>query len=226
MVDMSQITDDVQPTIASPLNLFRVLAIEMAKDVQHVPIPGLLTVVAHDDDVFEGIINPIVVESKHVDPPLSFDVLLGFVLCTDYVLALSSYMDMIFFKYSLVSRDDDFSLFALSLPTSHVYDVDNESMQHDSNEDSSVASDSSPTYERVSPTIGYAEIVDFGTSNQPRELRIGLDLSIDERASLVQLLKSYLDVLHGLMRTCWALIHLLSSIVCHFYPMLVRLSRS
>ena len=88
-----------------------------------------------------------------------------------------------------------------------MYDVDNESMQHDSNEDSSVASDSSPTYERVSSTIGYAEIVDFGTSNQPRELRIGLDLSIDESASLVQLLKSYLDVLHGLMRTCWALIH-------------------
>ena len=56
MVDISQIIDDVQPTTTSPLNLFRVLAIEMAKDVQHVPIPGLLTVVAHDDDVLEGIL--------------------------------------------------------------------------------------------------------------------------------------------------------------------------
>ena len=103
----------------------------------------------------------------------------------DNVPALSSYMDMSFFQYSSISCDTDFSLFALSLPTSHVYDVDNESMQHDSNEDSSVASDSSPTYERVSPTIGYAEIVDFGMEDQPRELRIRLDLSTNERDNLV-----------------------------------------
>ena len=56
MVDISQITDDIQPTTASPLNLFRVLPIKMTEDVQHVPIPGLLTIVAHDDDVLEGIL--------------------------------------------------------------------------------------------------------------------------------------------------------------------------
>ena len=33
MVDMSQITDDVQPTTVSPLNLFGVLAIEIVEDV-------------------------------------------------------------------------------------------------------------------------------------------------------------------------------------------------
>ncbi|RVW21995.1 Retrovirus-related Pol polyprotein from transposon 17.6 [Vitis vinifera] len=38
------------------------------------------------------------------------------------------------------------------------------------------------------------EIVDFGTADQPRELRIGSDLSTDERDSLIQLLRSYLDV--------------------------------
>ncbi|KAL6323287.1 hypothetical protein AAG906_029294 [Vitis piasezkii] len=38
-----------------------------------VPTLGLLTVVAHGDDVFEGIISPVVAESKHVKPPLSFD---------------------------------------------------------------------------------------------------------------------------------------------------------
>ncbi|RVW21434.1 hypothetical protein CK203_108817 [Vitis vinifera] len=38
------------------------------------------------------------------------------------------------------------------------------------------------------------EVVDFGTADQPRELRIGLDLSIDERDSLIQLLMSYLDI--------------------------------
>ncbi|KAL6329424.1 hypothetical protein AAG906_018063 [Vitis piasezkii] len=33
MVDMSQITDDVQPTTTSPLDLFGVLAIEIVEDV-------------------------------------------------------------------------------------------------------------------------------------------------------------------------------------------------
>ncbi|RVW14465.1 Retrovirus-related Pol polyprotein from transposon 17.6 [Vitis vinifera] len=41
---------------------------------------------------------------------------------------------------------------------------------------------------------GDTEIVDFGTTDQPRELRIGSDLSTDERYSLIQLLRSYLDV--------------------------------
>ena len=97
MVDMSQITNDVQPEIASPLNLFGVLAIEMVKDVQFVPAPRLLTDVIHDDDVFEGVISLVVVKFKHVDPSLSFDVLLGFVSRMDNVPALSSYMDMSFF---------------------------------------------------------------------------------------------------------------------------------
>ena len=35
----------------------------------------MLIVVALDDDVFEGVTSPVVVESEHVDPPLSFDVL-------------------------------------------------------------------------------------------------------------------------------------------------------
>ena len=38
------------------------------------------------------------------------------------------------------------------------------------------------------------EIIDFGTTDQPRELRIGSDLSADERDSLIQLLIAYLDV--------------------------------
>ena len=89
MVDMSKITDDVQLKTASPLNLLGILAIEMVKDVQLVPAPGLLTVVAHDDDIFEGVISPAVVEFEHVDPLLSFDVLLGFVSCFDDVPTLS-----------------------------------------------------------------------------------------------------------------------------------------
>ena len=97
VIDMSQITDDVQLKTVSPLDLFGVLAIEMVKNVQLIPTPGLLIDVVHNDDVFEGIISPIVVESEHVDPPFSFDVLLRFVSCSDDVLALSSYIDMSLF---------------------------------------------------------------------------------------------------------------------------------
>ena len=97
MVDMSQITDDVKPVTASPLNLFGVLAIKMVEDVQFVLTPGLLTIVAHDDDVLEGVISLVVVKFEHVDPPLSFDVLSGFVSRFDDVLVFSSYMDMSLF---------------------------------------------------------------------------------------------------------------------------------
>ncbi|RVW43739.1 Transposon Ty3-I Gag-Pol polyprotein [Vitis vinifera] len=54
--------------------------------------------------------------------------------------------------------------------------------------------DSDPVDQRVSPAVGDTEIVDFGTTDQPRELRIGSDLSTGERDSLIQLLRAYLDV--------------------------------
>ena len=50
------------------------------------------------------------------------------------------------------------------------------------------------TDERVSPPFDDLEIVDLGTEDQPRELRISTTLSADERDSLLQLLRSYLDV--------------------------------
>ena len=59
--------------------------------------------------------------------------------------------------------------------------------------------------EKVSPTIGDVETVDFGIEDQPRELKIGSPLSTDERDRLIHLLRSYLDVfawsyedMHGL----------------------------
>ena len=192
MVDMSQITDDVQPMTTFPLDLFKVLAIEIVEDVQFVPTPGLLTVVAPDDDVFVGVSSLVVVESEHVDPPLSFDVLSGFISRFDDVLTLSSYMDMSLFEYFPVSYD--ITLSTPQSPTSQIFDIDDEIVQRDSNEDSSFASYSSPSDQRVSPTIGDTKIVDFGTADQPKELRIGLDLSTDERDNLIQLLRSYLNV--------------------------------
>ena len=69
----------------------------MVDDVQLVPALGMLTTVPPDDDVFMGATSPVVVESEHVDTPLSFDVLSGFVSRSDDVLSLSSYMDMSLF---------------------------------------------------------------------------------------------------------------------------------
>ena len=69
----------------------------MVEDVQLVSAPRLLAVVAHDNDVFEGVTSPIMVKSEHVDPPLSFDILLGFVSRSIDVLTISSYMDMSLF---------------------------------------------------------------------------------------------------------------------------------
>ncbi|KAL6315019.1 hypothetical protein AAG906_030855 [Vitis piasezkii] len=143
---------------ASPLNLFGVLAIEMVEDVQLVPTLGLLTVVANDDDVFEGVTSPVMVESEHVNPPLSFDVLFRFVFHSD-----------------------------------DIFDIDDEIVQHDSDEDSS------------------------STSIRGVEDWIGLDLPTKERDSLVQLLRSYLDVF------AWSYEDMLGldlSIVQHCLPLL------
>ena len=95
VVNMSYITNYVQPKTVFQLDMFRVLAIEMVEDVQLVHAPRLLTDVTHDDDVFKGVISPIVVEFEHVDhPPLSFDLMSGFVSHTNDAPTLSTYVDM------------------------------------------------------------------------------------------------------------------------------------
>ena len=81
------------------------LLLRCFEDVQIVLAPRLLISITHDDAVFEGITSPVMVESKHVDPPLSFDVLSGFISRSDDVLTLSSYMDMSLFEYFPVSCD-------------------------------------------------------------------------------------------------------------------------
>ncbi|RVW92804.1 Retrovirus-related Pol polyprotein from transposon 17.6 [Vitis vinifera] len=80
-----------------------------------------------------------------------------------------------------VSRSDD------------IFDIDDEIAQPNSDRDS-FDHDSGPIDERVSPAAGDVETVDFGTEDQPRELKIGSPLSTDERDRLIHLLRSYLDV--------------------------------
>ena len=101
-------------------------------------------------------------------------------------------MDLSIFEYLPVSCD--ITLSVPCSPTSHIYDIDDEITRHDLDDDSSFASDPDPIDQRVSSVVGEAEIIDFGIVDQPRKLRIRSYLSIDERDSLVQLLKSYLDV--------------------------------
>ena len=143
------------------------------------------------DGLFDGPVSIVEGASYFVDPPLSFDVLSGFVSRHDNVFDSSS-MDLSIFEYLSVSH-----VIVLSTPSSsisQIFDIDDEIAQHDSDDDSSSVSNFNLIDQRVSPTIGDTEIVDFSTADQPRELRIGSDLSTDENDSLIQLLRSYLDV--------------------------------
>ena len=180
-----------EPTPAFQLSeLSEVFTIEQIEDVPLVLTPEVPVDVPL---VLEDVVSPDVVESGTVDPPLSFDVLSGFVSRFDDVLTLS-YMDLSFFEYFSASCDNDIAPCSPSPPTSHVFDIDHKSFQGDL--DVSYQSDYGHDLieERVSPTFDDPETVDLGTANEPRELRIGSALSAAERDSLFQLLRSYLDV--------------------------------
>ena len=76
-----------------------------------------------------------------------------------------------------------------------------------------------PTYQRDSPAMKDTKTIDFGTLDQPRELKIGLSLSIDEGDRLVQLPQTYLDVF------AWSYENMLGlnpSIVQHKLPLLLH----
>ncbi|RVW66506.1 Retrovirus-related Pol polyprotein from transposon 17.6 [Vitis vinifera] len=137
MMTVSQITGIVQLQPVSPFDMFGVSTIEVLRG------PDYSCSRASEDDssLFEGIVSPVEGASDLVDPPLSFDVLSGFVSRSDDV-SVASFMDLSIFEYS-VSCDRD------------------------------------------------VETVDFGTEDQPRELKIGSPLSTDERDRLIH---SYLDV--------------------------------
>ncbi|RVW89168.1 Retrovirus-related Pol polyprotein from transposon 17.6 [Vitis vinifera] len=157
MMTVSQITSIVQLQPVSAFDMFGVSTIKVLEGTRTLPIPELLE---NDSSLFESIVSPIEGASDPVDPPLSFDVLSGFVSCFDDV---------------------------------SIFDIDDEIAQPGSDRDS-FDHDSDPIDVRVSPATRDVEIVDFGTEDQPRELKIGSPLSTDERDRLIHLLRSYLDV--------------------------------
>ncbi|RVW63423.1 hypothetical protein CK203_055894 [Vitis vinifera] len=127
--------------------IFSGYLIELAEESLTAPALELLRTIVFDDliDSHVGIVEGA---SDFVDPPLSFDVLSGFVSRSDIVSDVSS-MDLSIFEYLPVSCDIDLS--APSSPTSQIFDIDDEIAQHDSDDDSSSVSDSDPVDQRVSP---------------------------------------------------------------------------
>ncbi|RVW58995.1 hypothetical protein CK203_106029 [Vitis vinifera] len=114
----------------------------------------------------------------------------------DMLGIIQSLMHYGFEHYEYLSIScDDVSLLAPHSPTPHIFDIHDEIAQPDL-DINSFDHDSDPIDWRVSPAIGDVETVNFGIDDQPRELKIGLPLSIDERDTLIHLLelKSYLDV--------------------------------
>ncbi|RVW72389.1 hypothetical protein CK203_056262 [Vitis vinifera] len=168
-----------------------VSVIEIAEEDPTILAHELPAFVVPTIDMYEGNVGPIEGACNSVDPPLSFDILLGFVTHFDYV-SNDSIMDLSIYEYLSVSCDDVLLLSPYS-SISQIFDINDEIAQPNLDRDS-FDYDSDPIDERVSPAIGDIETVDFGTDDQPRKLKIGLPLSIDEKDRLIHLLKSYLDV--------------------------------
>ncbi|KAL6325701.1 hypothetical protein AAG906_023585 [Vitis piasezkii] len=77
-------------------------------------------------------------------------------------------------------------------PTTQIHDIDDVG-----NPDGPLSGqsdcDSDSEERKVTPISGSTESVDFETSDQPMELKIGSSFSLDERSRLIDLLRSYLD---------------------------------
>ena len=104
MMAMSHITSIVQFQPISPFDMFGVFTIEVVEETQTILAQELLE---GDGSLFEGTVSPIEEVSNLVDPPLSFDVLLGFVSLSDNV-SIASFMDLSIFEYLPVSCDSIF----------------------------------------------------------------------------------------------------------------------
>ena len=122
--------------------------------------------------------------------------------------------DMSVFEYSPMTLH--FSLIVPPMPMTYIHDVDDVRSPNGSlSNQSDFNSDSEER--KVTPVSGSTELVDFGTPDQPRELRIGTSLSPYERSRLIDLLRSYLDVF------AWSYKDMLGldpSIVQHHLPIL------
>ena len=86
----------VQLELASPFDLFGVFVIEVAEEDLTAPALESAEDLIAFDDLMDSHVGIVEGASDFVDPPLSFDVLLGFVSGHDYVSNFSS-MDLSIF---------------------------------------------------------------------------------------------------------------------------------
>ena len=98
----SQIKEIASPELASPFDL-RVSVIEIAEEIQVALAPKIAEDVIAVNGLFDGPVGLVERVSDFMDPPLSFDVLSGFVSRYDDVFYSSS-MDLSIFEYFLVSH--------------------------------------------------------------------------------------------------------------------------
>ncbi|RVW35022.1 Retrovirus-related Pol polyprotein from transposon 297 [Vitis vinifera] len=161
----------------STFDLFSVSMLEMDGD-------DSITNVATLSFIFvEGASDP-------VDPSLSFDFISEFVTYYD-VMFDENNNDMSLFEYLRMSQH--FPLIAPQAPTTPIHDIDDVRYPDDPLS-GQLDCDSNSEERKVTPVSDSAESMDFGTSDQPKELKIGSSLSLDKRSRLIELLRSYMDV--------------------------------
>ena len=176
MIGTGRILDASSPRPRSTSDVFGISMLDFEGD-------GLVaTDITHDTVSVEGA-------SDSMDPPLSFDTMSWFVTRFDDIYDGNN--DMIIFEYFLVSQH--FPLIAPPVPIAHVCDV-NDVGDTDDPLGGKLESNSDTEDKKVTAISGNTELIDFGVPDQPREIRIGSSLSLDERSGLIDLLRSYLDV--------------------------------
>ena len=178
MIDTGCILDAAPPRPRSVFDMFGISMLEINDD------NGIVaTDIIHNTVSVEGVPDSL-------DPPLSFDTMSGFITRFDDISDGNN--DMNIFEYLPVSQH--FPLITPPAPTTHIYDVDDVG-----DTDGPLGGQSECDYDtedrKVTPITSSTELIDFGTPDQPREIRIGSFLSPDERSRLIDLLRSYYAVL-------------------------------
>ena len=107
VMSLIQIKEIAPPELASPFDLFGVSVLEIVEKIQFAPAPKIIEDVMVVDGLFDGPVGLVEGASDLVDPPLSFDVLSGFVSRHDYVSDFSS-MDLSIFEYLPISHVIDY----------------------------------------------------------------------------------------------------------------------
>ena len=175
MIGIDRILDASSPRPRPAFDVFGISMLEFDGD-------GLVaTDITHDTVAIEG--------ASDSGDPLSFDTMSEFFTRFDDISNGNN--DMSIFKYLLVSHH--LPLIAPPVPIAHVCDVD-DVVDTDDPLGGKSESNSDTEDRKVTPVSSSTELIDFGVPDQPREIRIGSSLSLDERSGLIGLLRSYLDV--------------------------------